>query len=115
YDLGSTLNSAPVGVAVNPVPTIALTSPLNGATYTAPATINLAASVTANGHSITQVQFYNGSTLLTSVAVAPYTFTWTNVAAGNYKLTATLSYDNGSKLNSAQVSVGVKQSHQKGH
>ncbi len=43
-------------VALAP-PTIALTSPANNAVFTAPATINLAASVTANGHSITRVQF----------------------------------------------------------
>src|SRR5206468_10135999 len=45
-------------------PTVALTSPASGASYTATATINLAASVTANGHSISKVQFYNGSAML---------------------------------------------------
>ena len=43
------------------LPTIVLNSPVSGASYTAPATIGLAATVTANGHTITQVQFYNGS------------------------------------------------------
>jgi len=32
--------------------------------FNAPATISLAANVTANGHTITKVQFYNGATLL---------------------------------------------------
>ena len=64
------LESAPsneIGYTVplsNNLPTITLTSPLNGANYSPPAAINLAANVTANGHSITKVQFYNGATLL---------------------------------------------------
>jgi chitinase len=107
YDTGATLNSASVNVTVNPAPTIALTSPANGASYTAPATINLAASVTANGHSITQVQFYNGSSLLNTATTAPYTYAWSNVAAGNYTLTARLTYDGGSTINSAPVSIKV--------
>ena len=64
-------------VYTNPVataPTIVLSSPVSGASYTAPATISLAASVTANGHTITQVQFYNGATLLGAVAAAPYSY-----------------------------------------
>ena len=61
--------SSTLTVTANP-PTIALTAPVNGASYTAPATINLAASVTANGHTITKVQFYNGATLLGTCAGA---------------------------------------------
>ena len=68
-------------------PTIALTSPANNAAFTAPATISLAANVTANGHTITKVQFYNGATLLGEDTNAPYAFTWSSVAAGNYSLT----------------------------
>ena len=78
----STSSAANVTVT-NPPPTIALTSPANGASYTAPATINLAASVTANGHTITKVQFYNGATLLGEDTTAPYTFTWSSVTAGS--------------------------------
>jgi hypothetical protein len=107
YDIGSTLNSAAVNITVNPPPTVTLTSPLNGASYTAPATINLAASVTPNNHTITQVQFYSGRTLLGTVSSAPYSLTWTNVSAGNYTLTGRLTYDAGSTLNSAPVSVTV--------
>src|SRR5579859_6301168 len=41
--------------ATNPPPAIVLSLPANGATYTAPASISLAASVTPNGHSIGMV------------------------------------------------------------
>jgi hypothetical protein len=96
-----------VPVPTNNPPTIALTSPANGARYTAPATINLAASVTANGHTISQVQFYHGATLLRADTVAPYTFSWTNVGVGSYSLSARAVYDSGSTVASAIANVTV--------
>jgi len=91
----------------NPPPTVLLTSPTNGASYAAPATINLAASVTPNGHTITQVQFYNGTTLLGADTSAPYTLSWTNVGAGGYSLLARAVYDAGATTDSSVVSIGV--------
>jgi hypothetical protein len=96
-----------VPAATNGLPTIALTSPANGANYTGPATISLAASVTANGHTISQVQFYNGATLLRAVTVAPYSFSWTNVSTGSYSLSARTVYDSGSTVASAVANVTV--------
>ena len=60
--------------------------------------INLSAGVTANGHTITKVQFYNGSALLGEDSATPYAFTWTNVSAGSYNLSATAVYDTGSTV-----------------
>jgi hypothetical protein len=94
-------------LTVIPLPTVALTSPANGATYSAPATINLTANVTANGHTISAVQFFSGSSLLAQVG-APYSFTWTNVAAGSYNLMAQAVFDGGNTVKSspgAAVSV----------
>src|SRR6185369_16947085 len=88
-------------------PAVTLTSPANAASFTAPATINLAASVTPNGHTITKVQLYNGTTLLGEDAPAPYAFTWSSVAAGSYTLTARAVYDSGSTINSAAASISV--------
>jgi hypothetical protein len=89
------------------LPVITLTSPANGTGYQSPASVGLTASVTANGHTINKVQFYNGSTLLTEDTAAPYTYTWSNVGAGNYSLTAKLVYDSTSTMVSSPVSVGV--------
>jgi hypothetical protein len=52
--------SAELAYANLAAPAIVLSAPADGASYTAPATINLAANVATNGHSITEVQFYNG-------------------------------------------------------
>ena len=94
-------------VATNPVPSVALTSPTNGGGYTGPAAINLAASVTPNGHTITKVQFYNGAALLGEDSTAPYTFGWTNVSAGSYTLTARAIYDAGATVDSSAVTIAV--------
>jgi hypothetical protein len=88
-------------------PTIALVSPSSGATYAAPASISLAANVGTNGHSITKVQFYNGSTLLGEASAAPYSFNWSAVAAGSYTVVAKLVYDAGSVLASLPANVTV--------
>jgi Big-like domain-containing protein/parallel beta helix pectate lyase-like protein len=94
-------------IVSNPPPSVALTSPVNGASYTAPATINLAASVVANGHTITRVQFFNGTTLLGEDLTAPYSFTWNSVTAGSYSLSARAVYGGGSMVASTATSVSV--------
>ena len=88
-------------------PAIALTSPIDGSSFFAPATIPFVASVTANGHSITQVNFFNGSTLLGSANTAPYTFTWHNVTAATYNLSAQVVYDTNSIVASSNVTVVI--------
>lgn len=92
-----------VPVSGNPV--ITLTSPTNGAIYSAPATIHLAANVTANGHTITKVQFLNNGALLNEVTVPPYATDLGNVNAGVYSYSARLVYDAGLTLDSAPVAV----------
>ena len=108
YDSGNVLSTS-VNVTVTnvPLPSVALTSPARGASYTAPATIPLAASVTASGYAISQVQFYNGETLLGAVVAAPYSFSWTNVTAGSYAVRAQAVYASGSTVSSAPASVTV--------
>jgi hypothetical protein len=88
--------------------TVALTSPGNGATFKAPASISLAAAVVANGHTITKVRFYSGSTLLAEDPVTPYNFTWNNVNVGTYDLRAQAVYDSGRTIDSATATVTVK-------
>ena len=53
------------------------------------------------------LEFFSGTTLLGTDTTAPYTFTWSNVAAGTYSLRA-VAYDSaGASANSATVSVTV--------
>jgi hypothetical protein len=90
-----------------PPPSVSLTAPTDGSTYSAPASISLAASVTANGHTISKVQFYNGTNLLNEDAVSPYTFVWSNVGMGAYGLFARAIYDTGASVDSPVANVTV--------
>jgi GH18 family chitinase len=92
----------------NPAPTTSITSPANGATFTAPATINISANAadTAPG-TVASVAFYNGTTLLGTVASAPYTFSWTGVVAGTYSITTKATDNQGAIGTSAAISITV--------
>src|SRR5262249_13909576 len=72
---------------LNTPPTVSLTSPANGATYTAPATIPLTATAGDVDGLVTQVSFYNGSSLIGTVTLPPYTLSWTAVPVGTFSLT----------------------------
>jgi chitinase len=92
----------------NPPPTTSITSPTNGTTFNAPATVSIAANAadTAPG-TVSKVEFYNGSTLLGTDTSSPYTFSWTNVAAGTYTLTTKATDNQGAVTTSAVVTITV--------
>ena len=91
----------------NAAPTVSLTAPAANATFAAPATISLAANAADSDGSISKVDFYNGPTLLGTDNTAPYTYSWTNVAAGSYSLTAKATDNGGATTTSAAVAVTV--------
>jgi len=108
---GASASSATVTVTVsataNKPPTVTLTSPTSGATFTAPANVTLSANATDSDGTIARVEFYNGTTLLNSDTAAPYSFTWSSVPAGTYSVKA-IAYDNsGASASSATVTVTV--------
>jgi hypothetical protein len=90
---------------ISPIPSVTLTSPANGQSFTPGSNISLAAIVATNAQTISAVQFYQGSTLLGQTTSSPYTYTWTNAPAGNYSLTADVVYNGNST--SASPAVGV--------
>jgi len=109
YDSGG-LNTPSGAVSVtvaaaNQPPTVSITSPANGASYTAPATIMITANASDPENQLTKVEFYNGATLLGTAASAPYSFAWSSVDAGTYSLTA-VTYDGGG-LNTRSGAVSV--------
>lgn len=94
-------------VTINPPPSIVITAPNNGQSYTAPAIVNMAATVSANGNTLSRVQFFSGSTLLGEDTAAPFTWSWGNVAAGSYSLTARLLYNGTSTVTSGAIGISV--------
>jgi regulation of enolase protein 1 (concanavalin A-like superfamily) len=95
------------GSSTNQPPAISLTSPASGATFTAPASIALAAAASDTDGTIARVDFYAGTTLVGSDTSSPYSYTWSGVAAGSYSLTAVARDNGGAATTSAARSVTV--------
>ncbi|MFN7949399.1 MAG: PQQ-dependent sugar dehydrogenase [Blastocatellia bacterium] len=94
-------------IAANKPPTVSLTAPTNGATFTAPASVSLAATASDSDGSIAKVEFFSGSQLLATDTQSPYSFNWTNVPSGSYTITARATDNKGATAVSAAVSVTV--------
>ncbi len=87
-------------------PSVAFVTPTNNAVFTAGNNIELAVSASASNSSISNVKFYNGSTLLNTDNTAPYSYTWSNVAAGTYQVKA-IATDNDGKTGETTITIRI--------
>ena len=90
----------------NVPPTVAITSPTNGAAFTAPAIVPITATAADADGSVTNVSFFDGITFLGGTNNAPYTVT-ASLAAGSHALTAVATDNLGASSTSAVVNVSV--------
>ncbi|MBO9203751.1 MULTISPECIES: Ig-like domain-containing protein [Niastella] len=90
----------------NTLPVVSITSPTNGSTFTAPASITINANATDADGLIAKVEFFNGTTKLGEDVTAPYSYTWSIGTAGTYAIKAVATDDRGGQ-SSAQITVGV--------
>jgi hypothetical protein len=93
-----------VNNCINIGPTVSITSPANGDSYTAPAIITIIVNASDVVGTLSKMEFYNGNTKLGEKTSAPYSFTWDNVAEGTYFLTA-IAIDN---LNTVFTSTSIE-------
>jgi hypothetical protein len=102
------MSSNPVTLNVQPyqAATLSLSAPTNNASYTAPANINFSVNA-ASACGVTKVEFYNGSTLLSTATNSPYTYTWSNVSQGSYNFTAKAYYPSSPIQTSSAVNANV--------
>ena len=117
YSLTAVALDADGGTATSSAVNVTITTPINeppvislstdATTFVAPASITLTAVASDPEGQLARVEFYNGTTRLTSASSAPYTFTWTNVPAGSYGVAA-VAYDAaGSSATSATATIVV--------
>jgi len=104
---GASSTSAPVTVIVNSLPSVSLTSPTSNASFKALANIPLAVQVTDADGSIANVEYFYGTTSITSLNAPPYSFVWTEVPQGTYALTARVTDNLGGAMTSVAVNVTV--------
>lgn len=107
YKPGSTSGGGGGGTTPNVAPTVSITSPANGSSFTAGANITVTANASDSDGSIARVEFFNGTTKIGESTTAPYSVTWTNVAAGSYSLTARATDNAGATTTSAAVNITV--------
>ncbi len=72
----------------NPPPDVVLTSPADGAVFTVPTNILLAAEAFSSGGPIAKVEFFSGVTKLGEASGESPVFVWSNVPPGNWSVSA---------------------------
>lgn len=72
----------------SPPMTVSLTSPSPSSTFSAPATIELAATASGGSSPVQKVEFFAGTTKVGEATSSPFRFTWSEVPPGTYGLTA---------------------------
>ena len=87
--------------------TVRISNPTNNQSFTGPATINISAVANAPGGTISKVEFYNGTTLLSADNTYPYSYVWKNVPVGNYTLTAKATDNTGLIVKSPDLHISV--------
>ncbi len=91
----------------NQPPLVALASPADNATFTAPATVTLTADASDPDGSVTRVDFYVDTNLVGTVTSVPFSVTLTNLAAGSYALTAKATDNRDASTVSTPVTITV--------
>jgi len=91
----------------NNPPSVSITSPANGATFTAGANIAINANASDSDGSVTKIEFFSGGNKIGEDTSSPYSMTWSNVTAGSYALTARATDNEGGTTTSAGVNITV--------
>ncbi|WP_018615899.1 Ig-like domain-containing protein [Segetibacter koreensis] len=104
----TTSNNIQVSVVdENVAPVVSIVNPVNDTTYTGTATIYLVAKAKDPNDKISKVEFYNGTSILRTEYIYPYTYNWINVQPGTYIITAKAYNDKGLSATSKAVTVNV--------
>ena len=100
-----------VSTTPNQLPTVSITNPIAGQSFTAPASLTITAAASDSDGTIARVDFFAGSQLIASDTTSPYQAAWSNVAAGSYSLTAVARDNRGGTRTSSAVAVSITALH----
>ena len=88
-------------------PDVEITAPSKNATFDIGDNITIEASATDDDGSVANIEFFVDGVSVGSDNSAPYTFEWTDVAAGSYRLTAVATDNEGNEATSTAVNIAV--------
>ncbi len=106
--LAPNLVAGPAPKKANQAPFAVVWSPEAGNTFTAPASIALAAGANDPDGWVRSVKYYEGSTLIGTATNAPYTVWWENVPAGLHTVIAVATDNVGAQGYSDPVTIRVR-------
>ncbi|MDB6032829.1 MAG: uncharacterized protein JWM16_3167, partial [Verrucomicrobiales bacterium] len=92
---------------IDPVPTVALTSPAINSFFLVGSDITVRATATDNDGTISLVELFENGNKLSDSPTAPYTYTWSGAALGAHTLRALATDNSGLRATSAPVVITV--------
>ncbi len=101
----------PVTLEIEPVSTVAIAKPADGARFPEPATLDIEAAVSGTLGALARVEFFCGETKLGKATANPYRIAWAEAPAGNHPLTAVAVSTDGIAYTSAVVRIAVVAPH----
>jgi beta-galactosidase len=105
----SVIDNVSASFLTNVPPVISWVVPTNNSTFIQPKTITLTASAADASGTVTNVAFFNGTTLLGNVTTNvgnQYSLTWNNAAVGSYTLSASAT-DNAGVTNTSPATIAI--------
>ncbi len=109
---GNALLRLLVPATVNLPPIVALTSPADGAGFTAPASLNLIAVAADTDGNVARVEFYSGAVKLGEDSASPYELAVVGLAAGSHTYVARAIDNEEASTDSASITVNVASANQ---
>jgi probable HAF family extracellular repeat protein len=90
-----------------PTPQAIIVSPYNHQTFFRPTTITLSSLVTPTTTNLAKLEYLQGTNVIGVLTNGPFVFNWTNVAIGNYALSARTTSTSGATATSKVVNISV--------
>ncbi|HBE40450.1 MAG TPA: hypothetical protein DDW27_04480 [Bacteroidales bacterium] len=95
---------------VNQPPVVNISSPTKSTSFVTPATITIDATASDPDGIVAKVEFYQGTVKLGESTATPYSFTWKDVPAGTYSITAAATDNKQARTISSAVTITVEAS-----
>ncbi|SKB01648.1 Calcineurin-like phosphoesterase [Prosthecobacter debontii] len=92
---------------LNALPTVLLTAPQSGASFSLPGPVTLSALASDGDGSVAKVEFFANGSKVGEDTSAPFTTDWAGMVSGTYELTVQATDDQGGVSTSAPVTVSI--------